>query len=70
MGIHEKLKALLANEATTMTEISKRLSKEKGRNLTMNNLSRKLRMKTIKFVEVDEIADLLGYDVDFKKRIK
>ncbi|MDR1167915.1 MAG: hypothetical protein LBK53_03360 [Heliobacteriaceae bacterium] len=69
MGIHEKLKALLASEATTMTEISRRLLCEKGRHLTMNNLSRKLRMKTIKFEEVNEIANLLGYDIDFKKRI-
>ncbi len=68
MGIHEKLKSLLANEAVTMTQVSKRLLQEKNYKLSMNNLSRKLRVKTIKYVEVEEILDLLGYDIEFKKR--
>lgn len=42
--------------------------KEKNHKVTMNNLSRKLRSETIKFTEIEMIADLLGYDIEFVKR--
>lgn len=68
MKILAIIKSLIAQEATTMTKIAERIRNEKKRNLTMNNLSRKLRGDTIKYVEVAEIADLLGYDIKFIKR--
>ncbi len=68
MKILAIIKSLLAQEATTMTKIAERLYAEKNRSLSMNNLSRKLRSETIKYVEVAEIADLLGYDIKFIKR--
>lgn len=68
MKILAIIKSLIAQEATTMTKIAERVRNEKKRNLTMNNLSRKLRGDTIKYVEVAEIADLLGYDIKFIKR--
>ncbi|MBS6603330.1 MAG: LLM class flavin-dependent oxidoreductase [Brachyspira sp.] len=68
MKILAIIKSLLAQEATTMTKIAERLYAEKNRPLSMNNLSRKLRSETIKYVEVAEIADLLGYDIKFIKR--
>lgn len=68
MKILAIIKSLLAQEATTMTKIAERLYAEKNRPLSMNNLSRKLRAETIKYVEVAEIADLLGYDIKFIKR--
>ena len=68
MKILAIIKSLIAQEATTMTKIAERLLVEKNRKLSMNNLSRKLRADTIKYVEVVDIADLLGYDVKFIKR--
>ena len=68
MKILAIIKSLIAQEATTMTKVCERLLCEKARDLTMNNLSRKLRMETVKYVEVEEIADLLGYDIKFVKR--
>lgn len=68
MKILAILKYLIAQEATTMTKIAERLLVEKNRKLSMNNLLRKLRTETIKYVEVAEIADLLGYDIKFVKR--
>lgn len=68
MKIIAILKSLIAQEATTMTKVAERMSTEKNRKLPLNNLSRKLREDTIKFVEVQEIADLLGYDIIFQRR--
>ncbi len=68
MSIYEELKSTLAYEATTMTRVAELLKLKKNRNLTMNNLSRKLRTKTIKFEEVRDILDVLGYDIKFVRR--
>lgn len=70
MSIYEELKSTLAYEATTMTKVAKLLKENKNRNLSMNNLSRKLRTKTIKYEEVRDILDVLGYDIKFVKRNK
>lgn len=68
MDIKSEVKYIISCEATTMKNVAERLCKEKGINLTLNNFSRKLRSNTIKFSEVDAIADLLGYDIKFVKR--
>ena len=70
MSIYEELKSTLAYEATTMTKVAKLLKENKNRNLSMNNLSRKLRTKTIKYEEVRDILDVLGYVIKFVKRNK
>lgn len=70
MSIYEELKSTLAMEATTMTKVAELLKVKKDRNLTMNNLSRKLRSKTIKFEEVRDILDVIDYDIVFVKRKK
>ena len=70
MSIYEELKSTFAYEATTMTKVAKLLKENKNRNLSMNNLSRKLRTKTIKYEEVRDILDVLGYDIKFVKRNK
>lgn len=70
MSIYEELKSTLAYEAKTMTKVAKLLKENKNRNLSMNNLSRKLRTKTIKYEEVRDILDVLGYDIKFVKRNK
>lgn len=68
MNINQRIKILLATEATTLTRVADRLMKEKNHKVTMNNLSRKLRSETIKFTEIEMSADLLGYDIEFVKR--
>lgn len=62
MSVREEVKSLLAKENKTMKDIAGQMD------TTIQNLSQKLRNKTIKFEEVREIADILGYDIEFKKR--
>ena len=68
MGIYEEIKYLLAKEKVTLTSISELLKERNHDKLTLSNLSRKIKKQTIKFEEVREIVDILGYDIDFKKR--
>lgn len=62
MSIREDIKSILARENVTMQSIAEKL------NSSVQNLSNKLRSKTIKFEEVRQITDILGYDIEFKKR--
>ncbi len=68
MNINQRIKILLATEAVTLTKVADAMVKEKNHKVTMNNLSRKLRSETVKFTEIEMIADILGYDVEFIKR--
>lgn len=68
MGIKEDIKSVLAKEAQTMTDVACKLYKSKNKRAAMSNLSQKLGNETIKFTEVKAIMDLLGYDIEFKKR--
>lgn len=68
MGIKENIKSLLAKEAKTTTEIAGILYNTKNKRVAVNSLSQKLRLNTIKYEEVRQIADILGYDIQFVKR--
>ena len=67
MSIREDIKMLLAKNAMTMTKLAEKLS-EKGKKTSMKNISNKLARKTIKFEEVREILDIIGYDIEYKER--
>ena len=62
MSARGKIKSILAKENITMTDLAKKIP------TSVNNLSNKLRNNTIKYEEVRQIADILGYDIQFVKR--
>lgn len=62
MSARGEIKSILAKENITMTDLAKKIP------TSVNNLSNKLRNNTIKYEEVRQIADILGYDIQFVKR--
>ena len=67
MSIKEEIKMLLAQQAVTMTELAKQLS-TKDSIVTVQSISKKLSKKTIKFEEVRKILDILGYEIEYKRK--
>ena len=67
-NLDKDIKILITKEAKTLTEIASKIYNDKDKRKAVNCLSQKLRLKTIKFEEVREIADILGYDIKFEKR--
>lgn len=65
MDIRNELKSLIAKNGTTLKKICSQLSEIKDKNVAANNLTNKLRRKTIKFDEFVEILDVLDYHVEF-----
>ena len=52
----------------TMNEVVERLSQEYGWSSSVPNLSGKLRRGSLRYGEAEELADILGYDIVWKKR--
>lgn len=67
--IRENIKIILLKENLTLVELAKKLSKKLNKKTTADSLSQKLRKGTIKYEEINDILDCLGYDIDFKKRL-
>ncbi len=51
-----------------MRQLVKKLNEKKGISHSHTNLSRKLIKNTIKFSEVEEIAEFLDYEIIFKDK--
>lgn len=70
MTIKDDVKSLIAKEAWTMTDVAGILYKTENKRIAASSLSQKLKNETIKYREILQIADILGYDIEFKKRNK
>ena len=70
MTLKDDVKSLIAKEAWTMTDIAGILYKTENKRIAASSLSQKLKNETIKYREILQIADILGYDIEFKKRNK
>ena len=68
MNIRNEIKAQIIRAGFTMQELVDRLSDEYDWSDSVSNLSAKLQRESIRYKEVVELADVLGYDVVWQKR--
>jgi len=68
MAIHEDIKSLLAKKAMTMTKLAELLT-QKGKKYSVQSISKKLSNKTVKFEEVRDFLDVIGYEIEFKEKL-
>lgn len=68
MNVRNEVKSHLMREGMTMQEVLKRLEKQHGWSKSISNLSGKLQHETLRYKEVLELADVLGYEIVWKKR--
>lgn len=62
-----RIKSLIELEGTTMSELVEKLADEYQWSDSLSNFSRKLSSDTIRFKEVQDVADALGYEIQFIK---
>ncbi|MBR1425531.1 LLM class flavin-dependent oxidoreductase [bacterium] len=67
MGIREDIKVMLARRAMTMTKVAQIMT-SRGMKMSIKNLSNKLVNRSVRFEEVREIADILGYKIEFVEK--
>ncbi len=70
MNIRNEIKAHIVQEGTTMSEVVRTLSVVHGWSASVPNLSDKLKRNALRYNEVIELADVLGYDIVWRKRGK
>ena len=68
MSIRNEIKAQIVRAGFTMREVVELLSDEYGWSDSVSNLSAELQRESIRYKEVVELADVLGYDIVWKKR--
>lgn len=67
MGINKDLRVLLLNEAKTIKQLSEMANKVSNKKYTADGISQKLNKGTMKYDEVQFLAGVLGYEIEFKK---
>ena len=70
MNIRNEIKARIVQEGTTMGEVVRTLAVVHGWSSSVPNFSDKLKRSTLRYSEVIELADVLGYDIIWRKRGK
>ena len=68
MSIRNEIKAQIGRVGFTMQELVDRLAEEYDWSDSVSNLSAKLQRESIRYKEVVELADVLGYDIVWQKR--
>jgi hypothetical protein len=63
-----EIKAHIVRAGFTMQEVLERLHDDYGWSDSISNLSAKLQRESIRYREVIELADVLGYDIVWQKR--
>lgn len=70
MDVKAEIKSLIAKKASTLKEVCALIEQGKNKKVCPNNMTNKLRRKTIKFDEVQEILDVLDYHIEFVENKK
>lgn len=63
MTIKEQIKIALIQRNMTLTELYNQLKDRYNKDYSLQNLSSKINRNTLKYTEVQEIADILQYDI-------
>ena len=70
MNVRNELKAQIVRAGMTMQQVVDLLSDEYGWSDSVSNLSAKLQRESIRYKEVLELADVLGYEIVWQKKKK
>ena len=68
MNIRNEIKAQIVRAGFAMQELVDRLADEYDWSDSVSNLSAKLQRESIRYKEVVELANVLGYDIVWQKR--
>ena len=66
--IKNEIKAIIVRGGYTMQEVCDRLHDDYGWSDSVSNFSNKLARNSLRYREVIELADVLGYDLVWQKR--
>ena len=68
MNIRNEIKSQIIRTGFTMQELVDRLADEYDWSDSVSNLSNKLQRKSLRYTEAVQLADVLGYEIVWRKR--
>jgi len=68
MAVRERIKSLLAQENITIKQLAELMTKKTGKKYSLQSISHRMLRGTLTFDEVEIIAEILGYKIDFEKK--
>lgn len=68
MGIKEDIKSYIVKSGWTISKVQDELNKINGTNFAMQNLSKKINNETLRYNEILQIADIIGYTIEWHQK--
>ena len=68
MNIRNEIKSIIVREGLTMDEVVNHLAERCGWSRSVPNFTGKLTRGSLRYTEALELADALGYDIEWRKR--
>ena len=68
MNVRNEIKAQIVRAGFTMQEVVDLLSDEYGWSDSVSNLSNKLQRESLRYTEAVQLADVLGFEIVWRKR--
>lgn len=68
MSSQEELKILLVKEGLTVEKLADKLSKHTGKHYTRGSLQQKISLSSLRYDEMEEIAEILGYKITIERK--
>lgn len=68
MSVKNRIKSILALEGIKINELSVLLKEKYNKDILPNTLSKQLNREIIRFKDVEEILDSIGYEIIFQKK--
>lgn len=68
MNVRNEVRSHLVCEGVTMQDVLEKLEWQYGWSRSISNLPGKLHRETLRYKEAVELADVLGYEIVWKKR--
>lgn len=65
MTLKQKLKSLIVKSGYTMTFVVEEINKQNNTNYTVQNFSSKLTRGTLRYKEVEQVLDIIGYKIEW-----
>ena len=65
MPLKEDLKSLIIKTGWSMTAVVDKINEKYNRNSTVQNFSSKLIRGTLKYSEVEEVLEIIGYEIEW-----
>ena len=62
------IKTIIKESSLTLTEVARRMGEKRGKTYQVQTLNNKILYKTLRLSEAEEIAEMAGYEIIWRKK--